>query len=67
MALLVASNGRERLRRRLVLGYAGALTVSGAHAAVRFRSLTVGVLEPPAVIATQAAYLAGFARGLLSR
>jgi glycosyltransferase involved in cell wall biosynthesis len=64
-ALLAA--GAKTVGTVLVLGYAGALAVSGAHAAVRFRSLTVGALEPPAVIATQATYLAGFARGLLAR
>ena len=43
---------------------AAALGASGIHAAVRFRSLAVGALEPPAVVASQAAYLAGFLRGL---
>jgi glycosyltransferase involved in cell wall biosynthesis len=48
----------------LLLAYAAALAASGVHAAARFRSVRVGVLEPPAVIATQVAYLAGFVRGL---
>jgi hypothetical protein len=48
-----------------VLAYLAALLLSGLHAAVRFRSLLVGVLEPPAVLLTQGAYLAGFAAGLL--
>jgi glycosyltransferase involved in cell wall biosynthesis len=48
----------------LLLAYAAALAASGVHATVRFRSLAVGVLEPPAVVATQAAYLVGFVRGL---
>ena len=43
------------------------LAFSGLHAAVRFRSLVVGLLHPPAVIATHAAYLVGFVRGLLGR
>jgi hypothetical protein len=51
----------------LVLLYAALLAASGIHAAVRFRSLAVGVLEPPAVLATQAAYLYGFLRGVLER
>ncbi len=51
----------------LVLVYAAALVASGLHAALRFRSLTVGALEPLAVVATQAAYLAGFVRGLSGR
>jgi glycosyltransferase involved in cell wall biosynthesis len=48
----------------LVLTYAAALVLSGIHAAVRFRSLVVGALEPLAVVASQVAYLAGFVRGL---
>jgi glycosyltransferase involved in cell wall biosynthesis len=48
----------------LVLAYVSALVVSGLHAAVRFRSLAVGVLQPLTVVATQVAYLYGFARGL---
>ena len=50
----------------LLLGYAAALVLSGLHAAFRFRSLAVGLLEPPAVVASQGAYLAGFLRGLAS-
>jgi len=49
----------------LVLIYAAALAASGIHAAIRFRSLVVGLLEPPAVVASQATYLAGFVRGLV--
>jgi glycosyltransferase involved in cell wall biosynthesis len=48
----------------LVLAYAAALAASGLHASLRFRSLAVGVLQPPAVVASQAAYMAGFVRGL---
>ena len=48
----------------LMLVYAAVLVASGAHAAVRFRSIAVGVLEPPAVVASQGAYLLGFVRGL---
>jgi hypothetical protein len=51
----------------LVLAYAAALALSGIHAALRFRSLAVGVLEPPAVIGSQAAYLVGFLRGVTTR
>ena len=50
----------------LVLAYIAALLLSGLHAAVRFRSVVVGVLEPPAVVLTHAAYLAGFVVGLTS-
>jgi glycosyltransferase involved in cell wall biosynthesis len=50
----------------LVLAYVAVLVLSGLHAAVRFRSIAVGVLEPPAVVLTQAAYLAGFVAGIAS-
>ena len=45
--------------------YVVALGLSGIHAAARFRSLGVGLLQPPAVVGSQAAYLAGFLRGLM--
>jgi glycosyltransferase involved in cell wall biosynthesis len=48
----------------LVLAYAAALAASGLQAALRFRSVAVGLLEPPAVVASQLAYLGGFVRGL---
>jgi hypothetical protein len=48
----------------LVLAYAAALAASGLHASLRFRSLAVGFLQPPAVVASQAAYMVGFVRGL---
>ena len=51
----------------LVLGYVAALLMSGIHGAVRFRSLAVGVLEPPVVVASHIAYVYGFGRGLLGR
>jgi hypothetical protein len=51
----------------LLLAYAAALLVSGVHAAVRFHSALVGLLEPPAVVASQLAYLVGFVRGLTGR
>jgi glycosyltransferase involved in cell wall biosynthesis len=49
----------------LVLTCAGALVLSGLHAALRFRSLSVGLLEPATVVASQVAYLGGFVRGLV--
>jgi glycosyltransferase involved in cell wall biosynthesis len=49
----------------LVLAYIAALVLSGLHAAIRFRSALVGLLEPPAVVVTQAAYLVGFAAGFV--
>jgi glycosyltransferase involved in cell wall biosynthesis len=48
----------------LVLVYAAALVASGLHAAVRFRSIAVGAVEPAAVVTSQGAYVAGFVRGL---
>jgi glycosyltransferase involved in cell wall biosynthesis len=51
----------------LVLGLGAALVASGLHAAIRFASLDVGLLEPPAVVATQVAYVYGFLLGLIRR
>jgi glycosyltransferase involved in cell wall biosynthesis len=51
----------------LLLAYVAALLLSGAHAALRFHSALVGLLEPLAVVASQIAYLAGFLRGLTER
>jgi glycosyltransferase involved in cell wall biosynthesis len=62
VALLIA--GQQTAGLVLLLVYAAALAASGIHAAVRFRSLTVGALEPPAAVASQGAYLFGFIRGL---
>jgi glycosyltransferase involved in cell wall biosynthesis len=66
-AVFLAAGGTLRtIGLVLVLAYAAALVLSGIHAAVRFRSLAVGMLEPLAVVASQAAYLVGFALGLSS-
>jgi glycosyltransferase involved in cell wall biosynthesis len=51
----------------LVAAYGVVLAASTALAALRFRSLRVGLLAAPALIATQAAYVAGFARGIATR
>jgi glycosyltransferase involved in cell wall biosynthesis len=64
VVLLFAAGALHDVGLGLVLAYAAALLLSGIHAAVRFRSLAVGALEPVAVVASQAVYLAGFARGL---
>jgi hypothetical protein len=62
---LVAIGGEARtVGIVLVLAYAVALLLSGLHAAIRFGSLLVGAAQPPAVVATQAVYLVGFADGL---
>src|SRR5262249_47293648 len=65
IALLVVGGPVRTAGLVLVLAYAAALAASGIHAAIRFRSLTVGVLEPAAVVISQAAYLLGFVRGLM--
>jgi len=62
--LLVAGVHLGTVGAALVLAYAAALAASGLHASLRFRSLAVGVLQPPAVVASQAAYMVGFVRGL---
>jgi hypothetical protein len=49
----------------LLLAYAIALAVSGVHAAARFHSPLLGLLQPPAVVVSQGAYLVGFLRGLI--
>jgi glycosyltransferase involved in cell wall biosynthesis len=66
-AALFAVGGAARIPGLvLMLAYAAAVVLSGIHAAVRFGSLAVGVLEPLAVVASQAAYLVGFVGGLSS-
>jgi glycosyltransferase involved in cell wall biosynthesis len=65
--LLVGGGTLRTIGLVLVLAYAAALFLSGLHAAVRFRSVPVGALEPPAVMGSQAAYLVGFVRGLMKR
>jgi hypothetical protein len=67
IVLLLVGGAARTAGLVLVLLYAAALLASGIHAAVRFRSLAVGVLEPVAVVASQAAYLGGFIRGLFAR
>jgi glycosyltransferase involved in cell wall biosynthesis len=67
VALLAVGGAARAAGIVLVLAYVAALMLSGLHAAVRFRSLLVGIAEPLAVVATQAVYLVGFVRGLTSR
>ncbi len=66
VVLIAAGDPLRTVGITLVLAYAAALLLSGIHAAVRFQSLAVGALEPFAVMASQAAYFAGFALGLRS-
>jgi len=49
----------------LLAAYGVLIASSALLAAVRFRSLTVGLLAAPALIATHAAYVGGFVQGLL--
>jgi glycosyltransferase involved in cell wall biosynthesis len=49
----------------LVAAYAAAVLVTTSLAALRFRSLLVGLLAVPAFVATHAAYVAGFVRGFV--
>jgi glycosyltransferase involved in cell wall biosynthesis len=64
---IAVGDGVRTLGLALVIAYGAALVASGVHAAARFRSLAVGLLEPPAVMATHAAYAYAFVRGVLER
>jgi hypothetical protein len=66
-SFLLAGDGLRDTGLVLLLAYAAALAVSGIHAAVRFHSAGVGLLQPFAVIASQVTYLVGFVRGLSER
>ena len=64
-ALLGSRSGTARQAGAvLVAGYAVAVAGSAGLAGVRFRSGRVALLAAPALVLTQAAYVAGFARGL---
>jgi dolichol-phosphate mannosyltransferase len=67
--LLVAAGSGAAVESGVVLvtAYGVAVVGAAALAAVRFRSLTVGALTAPSLVLTQAAYVAGFLRGLLAR
>jgi glycosyltransferase involved in cell wall biosynthesis len=66
-SLLLGGGAVHSAALALILVCGAALLVSGVRAGFRFRSAAVGVLQPPAVIVTQAAYLYGFVRGLALR
>jgi glycosyltransferase involved in cell wall biosynthesis len=66
-ALLALGGRADTVGAILVFAYLVALLASGLHAALRFRSLIVGLLEPPAVVASQLAYFGGFVRGAAGR
>ena len=65
LVILLADEGLRTVAFALLLVYAGALAASGIHAAVRFRSLAVGLLEPIAVLVSQAVYAGGFVLGAM--
>jgi hypothetical protein len=51
----------------LVGAYASSIGVSAALAALRFRSIGVGVAAAPVFVGTHATYIAGFVRGFVGR
>jgi glycosyltransferase involved in cell wall biosynthesis len=55
----------RRVGAVLVAAYGAALLGSSTLAALRFGSLKVGLLAAPSLVATQAAYVAGFLNGIL--
>lgn len=68
--LLLASLGPREVRTTgvaLVAVYGVAVAASAGFATARYRSLEVGALTAPALVATQGAYVAGFVRGLVRR
>jgi hypothetical protein len=66
VGLLVVGHGLVRITGlALVAVYVVLLLLSALLAAVRFRSLTTGLLALPALVATQAAYIGGFLVGLV--
>ncbi|MFL5950842.1 MAG: glycosyltransferase [Gaiellaceae bacterium] len=67
VVFVALGGGLRTVGSSLLLAYAAVLLLSGVHAAVRFHSAIVGLLEPPAVVANQLAYLVGFVRGLTER
>jgi glycosyltransferase involved in cell wall biosynthesis len=66
-ALLLIGGAAQSAGVVLLVAYVGAMAASGIHAAARFRSFAVGLLEPPAVMASQVAYIFGFIRGVARR
>jgi glycosyltransferase involved in cell wall biosynthesis len=66
LVLLLAAGGVARdAGAVLVVAYAACVGGSAVLAATRFRSLRAGLLVAPALVATQAVYVAGFVRGFL--
>jgi glycosyltransferase involved in cell wall biosynthesis len=61
--LAVGGGAMRQVGLGLVAAYVLLVAGSTALAALRFRSLRVGLLAAPALVATQAVYVAGFIRG----
>jgi glycosyl transferase family 2 len=65
IALIVFGSGdTRRVGMGLVAAYGAAVAAAAVLAALRFRSTRVGLIAAPALVATQAAYVAGFLHGL---
>jgi len=64
LAAVVLGGASRSVGLVVLLAYGAVLLASGVFAGLRFRSPVVGVLEPLAVLATQAAYVGGFVAGL---
>jgi glycosyltransferase involved in cell wall biosynthesis len=66
IALVLGASGIAwQIGLGLVSAYAALVVLSALLSAVRFRSASTGLLSVPALVATQAAYVAGFLRGLV--
>jgi hypothetical protein len=68
VGVVLLASGSSRARDAgvaLLVAYGVVVAGSATLGAVRFHSLRVGLLAAPALVATQAAYVAGFVRGLV--
>jgi glycosyltransferase involved in cell wall biosynthesis len=65
--VLGASGFAREIGLGLVSAYVVLVVLSALLSAVRFRSVTAGLLSVPALVATQAAYVAGFVQGVVTR
>jgi hypothetical protein len=68
--VILIATGAHSVRKigiGLLAGYIVLVAVSALLAGARFRSTLTGLLAVPALIATQAVYVAGFLRGLVRR
>jgi hypothetical protein len=63
--VVLLAAGPANLGIALIAAYAAAVLVCTLLAALRFRSVRVGLLAAPAFVATHAAYVAGFLIGFV--